>query len=242
MTQTDPSLCEVPSSDLRALGPFFAVEAHVRSGPLPPPWQPMTALIGYTDVLSSRVERVRAALAHSAGRQPGKVEIRAAASVAHLGLVARLLAPMIGAITLGCPPLSWSAEDLWWQNEVGGPHPLAVTPRAATWGPGPGPAVEAITAAMAERYRVSRRVLWGNIGSAANSAARLICIVRPDLAATARATADAVLKDPRVDGGTLRAGSLFRRRSCCLIYRIANDRGAACGDCVLRWQQNESKP
>jgi len=234
VTQTGAPLCGALFSDLRALGPFFAVETHVRGAPVPPPWQPMTQLIDDADVLTARVEAVRIALAHRAGRQPEDVDIRVAASVAHLGLVARLLAPMIGAISLGCAPLSWSVDDLWWQNEMGGPYPLSVAPRPATWGAGPGLAVEAITAAFLERYRVSRHVLWGNIGSAANSAAQLICSARPDLTARAYGTADALLTDSRIDGGAVRAGPRFRRRSCCLIYRIANDRGAACGDCVLR--------
>ena len=234
MTQTGLSLCRALSTDLTALGPFFAVETHLRGAGVPPPWQPMTVLIADTDVMAARVAAVRTALANRASRQPEDVDMRVAASAAHLGLVARLLAPMIGAITLGCPPLSWSVDDLWWQNTLGGPYPLSVTPGSMPEDLRAGPAVEAITTTMAERYRVSRHVLWGNIGSAANSAARLICTARPDLTATAHATADGLLADPRIDGGAVRAGPLFRRRSCCLIYRIANDRGAACGDCVLR--------
>jgi ferric iron reductase protein FhuF len=77
-------------------------------------------------------------------------------------------------------------------------------------------------------------VLWGNIGSAANSAARLISTARSDLTIAAHTAADGILTDPRIDGGALRAGPLFRRRSCCLIYRIANTRTATCGDCILR--------
>ena len=45
--------------------------------------------------------------------------------------------------------------------------------------------------------------------------------------------ADRVLADPRVDGGVLRSGPEFRRNSCCLIYQLAGDREACCGDCVL---------
>jgi FhuF 2Fe-2S C-terminal domain len=206
----------------------------MRGESVPPQWQLMTALIADTEVLTARVERVRSALAHRAGCQPDDVEIRVAASVAHLGLIARLLAPAIGAITLGHTPVSLSLDDLWWQNELGGPYPLSVTRGPATEVPGPGPAVEAVTAATAQRYGVSPHVLWGNVGSAANSAARLICTARPDLTITAHAAADAILTDPRIDGGALRAGPLFRRRSCCLIYRIANDRTATCGDCILR--------
>jgi hypothetical protein len=194
----------------------------------------MTALIADTDVMAARVESVRTALAHRAGRLADDVDIRVAASVAQLGLVARLLAPMIGAISLGDPPSAWSVDDLWWQNTLGGPYPLSVAPSSTPEFLGVGPAVEAITTTMAERYRLSHRVLWGNIGSAANSAARLICTARSDLTARVNAAADAVLADPRIDGGAGRTGPLYRRRSCCLIYRIANDRDAACGDCVLR--------
>ena len=163
MTQTGRPVCGALASDLTALGPFFAVQTHSRGESVRPPWQPMSVLIADTAVLAVRVEAVRTTLAHRAGRQREQVDIRVAASVAHLGLVARLLAPMIGASTLGHPPLSWSVDDLWWQNTLGGPYPLLVIPQPVPRVPGPGPAVEAITAAMAQRYRVSCHVLWGNI-------------------------------------------------------------------------------
>jgi hypothetical protein len=147
-----------------------------------------------------------------------------AASVTHLGLIARLLAPAVGAITLGPTPISLSLDDLWWQNDVGGPYPLSVTAGPATQAPAVGPAV-----------------LWGNIGSAANSAARLIAAARPDLTGTAHAAADSILTNPRIEDGAVRAGPHFRRRSCCLIYRIANDRTATCGDCILRNAPHQGK-
>jgi FhuF 2Fe-2S C-terminal domain len=222
------------SNDLSSLGPFFAVETQVRGESRPPPWQPMTALIKDGGTLAARIDAVRTALAHRAGRQPADVEIRVAASVAHLGLIARILSPAIGAVALGHTPVSLSLDDLWWQNELGGPYPLSIAPAPTTEVPGAGPAVEAITAAIAERYAVSHHVLWGNVGSAANSAAQLISTARPDRKSTADAAADAILRDPRVDGGAVRAGPSFRRRSCCLIYRVANDRTATCGDCILR--------
>jgi hypothetical protein len=233
VTQTGPSRYRTLSSDLRALGPFFAVETHVRGELKPPPWQPMTALIGANGALPARVDAVRAALAQRAGRRPADVQIRVAASVTHFGLIARLLAPAIGAIALGHPEASLSLDHLWWQNTLGGPYPLSITPRPTTEVPEAAPAVEAITAAIAERYAVSHRVLCGNMGSAANSAAQLISSAQADLTIAAHAAADAILTDPRIDDGALRAGPLFRRRSCCLIYRIANDRAHICGDCVL---------
>lgn len=182
----------------------------------------MAELIDDPDVLTARVQKVRSALMGN-----GEPELRVVASVAHLGLVARLIAPMIGSAALG-EPVSWSLADLAWQDQLGGPYPLSVS-AAPTGGP---PAVEVLTAAF-ERFGVGRKVLWGNVGSAANSAAQQISRARPDLTAAAQAAADVVLADPRVDGGALRSGPTFRRNSCCLIYRLAGDRAACCGDCVL---------
>ncbi|MUL46153.1 (2Fe-2S)-binding protein [Mycobacterium sp. CBMA293] len=205
---------------LAAFGPFFAVARH-HDSPVAP-WLPMAELIDDPDVLTARVQKVRSALMGN-----GEPELRVVASVAHLGLVARLIAPMIGSAALG-EPVSWSLADLAWQDQLGGPYPLSVS-AAPTGGP---PAVEVLTAAF-ERFGVGRKVLWGNVGSAANSAAQQISRARPDLTAAAQAAADVVLADPRVDGGALRSGPTFRRNSCCLIYRLAGDRAACCGDCVL---------
>jgi ferric iron reductase protein FhuF len=82
---------------------------------------------------------------------------------------------------------------------------------------------------------VSRRVLLGNVASAVNGAASIIAAARADLAADAAAAGEALLSDPPLTAAcTGTPGAGFRRRSCCLIYRIAADGGAAlCGDCVL---------
>ncbi len=191
----------------------------------------MAELVDDPDALTARVQKVRSALMGH-----GEPELRVAASVAHLGLVARLIAPMIGAAALG-EPVSWTLADLAWQDQLGGPYPLAASPTTA---PGP-PAVEAITEAFAP-FGVSPKVLWGNVGSAANSAAQQISRARPDLAGPARKAADAVLADPRVDGGVLRSGPEFRRNSCCLIYQLADDRAACCGDCVLTAPESGRTP
>lgn len=219
------------SPDLTALGPFFAVELHPPGRLALPPWQSMTTLIEDSAILEARVQAVRTALADRAGMEPEDIAVRVAASVTHLGLIARLVAPAIGASALGQTPISLSVDDLWWQDRLGGPYPLSVAPGTSTRLPGP--AVEAITETITKRYRVSEQVLWGNVGSAANSAARLISATRPELTKTAHAAADSVLEDTRVDQGVLRAGPNFRRRSCCLIYRIGADR-TTCGDCILR--------
>lgn len=212
------------TDELAEFGPFSVVNVH---DSVAEPWHPMRVLVDDPDTLTSRVDRVRAALAASGRRDPEDIDRRVAASVAHLGLIARLLAPMIGVRALGYPAV-WSIEDLAWQDELGGPYPLSVASDPTEGAP----AVEAITEAFG-RFDVSPKVLWGNVGSAANSAAQQIGRARPELAEAARKAADDVLADPRVDGGVLGSGPAFRRRSCCLIYQLAGNRAACCGDCVL---------
>lgn len=227
-----------------SFGPFFAIDRHPAGAVPTAGWRAMTDLTGPGPVLDARVQRVRQALATRGDRSPDRIEQRVAVSVAHLGLVARLIAPAVGAAALGAT-LPSAAAGLWWQDELGGPYPLSV----ARPGPGPGVAsdercgrdalrlpgspVEAITDACLAAYSVSARVLWGNVASAAVSAAGLVGAARPDLAGRARDAADALLADHRVEGGTLRAGPGFRRRSCCLIYRLVGSTAAVCGDCVL---------
>jgi ferric iron reductase protein FhuF len=81
---------------------------------------------------------------------------------------------------------------------------------------------------------VSPRVLWGNVASAVNGAATMIAAVRPDLTGPAAEAAAAMLRYPPL-AGTYQGHPLrgFRRRNCCLIYRLSPERPAYCGDCVL---------
>lgn len=170
---------------------------------------------------------VRTALARNAGRPVDDIASRVAASVAHLGLVARLLAPAIAAAALG--HRATAPADVRWQDRLGGSFPLSMPANALR----ADPVVDQLTTAMANRFPVPPRVLWGNVASAANSAARLITPARPGLAAAAHDAANTILADPRVEDGCSRAGPSFRRRSCCLIYRLSGSREAVCGDCVL---------
>lgn len=235
----DPSTRAGFPGALAALGPFFVIDRHAWSASPTGRWRPVGDLAEPGGALVRRVERVRAALAAGGGRSPDQVEWRVALSITHLGLVARLVAPAIGAAALGSPvPLD--ADRLWWQDELGGPFPVSVSesvslpePRGAGALRLPGSAVEAITLACLRDDGVSPRVLWGNVASSANGAATMIGRTRPDLAEAARTAADAVLADERVEDGALRAGPGFRRRSCCLIYRLTGSTTAVCGDCVL---------
>ncbi|MEN3357784.1 MAG: hypothetical protein V7637_1766 [Mycobacteriales bacterium] len=197
------------------------------------PWRPLSELVDRPERLEARVRAVRVALAGGAGRPVDDIDPRVATSVAQLGLVARLLAPRIAAVALGFGHLAVGPGDVWWQDRLGGPFPLSVANNGAGPVPGSGSLVDLLTAATADRFPVAPRVLWGNVASAANSAARLVAVTRPDRATAARDAADTILSDPRIEDGELRSGPSFRRRSCCLIYRLSDTREAVCADCVL---------
>lgn len=221
---------------LAAIGPFFAAD-FLGAGTLPAaPWRPLRELADDPAALARRVGAVHAALLP--GRGPdSSAQRRVTASAAQLGVVARVLAPVIGAAALGLGRVPLGIDDVWWQDRLGGPFPLLLRRPGGSAQPGipvlAGSVVEAVTSAVAACYRVSVRVVWGNVASAADTAARLVAVARPDAAEAAFAAADAVLSDPRVEGGSLRSGSEFRRRSCCLMYRIAGGAAALCADCVL---------
>jgi hypothetical protein len=248
-------------ADLAALGPYFAVDVHRAAVPPQPPWQPLGELIDSPDALAARIGEVRERLAVAAGRPPASVEFRVAASIAQLGLCARLLSPALGAAAAG-RALPVDAAQARWIPALGGPFrlslpdtalpdaapPDAAPPDAALVASGVRSSAAASPAATAEllagpitqivqavqAMAVSPRVLWGNVASAVNGAATMIAAARPDLAAPAAGAAEALLGLP-VLAGTYQGRPLtsFRRRNCCLIYRLSPAAPTYCGDCVL---------
>ena len=182
----------------------------------------------------------------AAGCPPGDVEFRVAASIAQLGLCARLLSPALGAAAAG-QALPVDITQARWVPSLGGPFRLslpdtvleasvvpgsAAAGRAGAAGLLAGPITQIVRAVQA--MAVSPRVLWGNVASAVNGAATMIAAARPDLASSA-ARAAAILLGQPVLSGTYQASPLtgFRRRNCCLIYRLSPSARAYCGDCVL---------
>jgi hypothetical protein len=211
------------------------------AGPVPP-WRPLADVIT-PPVLRERIGVVRAALASRAGCAPEGIELRVAASVTQLGLAARLIAPVL-AVQAGGHQLDLRLGGVWWQDTVGGPMPVSV-PGPAAASPDPGRPLAAmatlldevitpITAGTASLAPLSSRVLWGNVASAVNGAARQVAVARPELATAAWEAAASFFRDPRLSTEPGPPGPLFRRSSCCLIYRLApGPGGPVCGDCVL---------
>ena len=209
------------------MGGFFPADVHRPGEAAPPRWRSLRSLLDNPAALDARVEFVRVTL--SAGGL--EVPARVAGSVVQLGMSGRILAPALAAQALGLQSVSLHAADLWCQDDLGGAYPLSLTTAAVT------DLVEGVIVELADlfarRYGVPSRTIWGNLASTINSAARQFTLARPDLAAAARAVADHALADARLDGGRLRVGPAFRRRSCCLIYQASGSRAAVCGDCVL---------
>lgn len=233
---------DAPETLARAasLGPYFVWEpAGDLSG-----WRRWSDLADGT-VLAERVAAARNALAATGGLDPGDIEERVVASVAFLGYAARVLSPLLGAaVTTGAVPAA-GPETLWWRPVPAGPLPLAYARLGATVPASPQAlreiAVEAILepvlVACRARFRLSPRVLWGNVTSALAGAAGMIARADPAAGPRAWALVAGLLTGPPLAGtGTLMAegsgaGGLSRD-NCCLYYRIPG--GGTCGDCVLR--------
>lgn len=220
---------ETLGAQLDALGPFVSADVHSGRRPLDGPWLPLAAMLD-RGVFRRRVARVGGALTE---RAPAGTRVggRVATSTTHLGLVARLVAVTIAVRTISPerPAIDWTTTQ--WQDTLGGPIPLAILEPTTDPEPLIPTPVERLTELAASS--VGDHVAWGNVASGVNSAARLIATSCPGRAETAHQVADEILGDPRIEGGTLHSGPGFRRRSCCLIYRLAGTPTAACGDCIL---------
>lgn len=214
-------------AELDRLGEFFAVERTVEGDG----WHPLADLVGGS-YLHTRVVATHLALAErSPAAVPGHgrqaVEPRVAASVASLGLFARLLSPTLGAMLLDVD----APADLHWRERPTGTLPLA----AGAWSrPDLDAVLDDVVTPLAARLRaehsVSAKVLAGNAASAVFGALRMATLARPDLADRALDVGARALAHPYLDG-TGEPDLPFRRRSCCLFYRIPG--GGTCGDCVL---------
>ncbi|MET9951857.1 IucA/IucC family C-terminal-domain containing protein [Streptomyces sp. NPDC006339] len=226
-------LAGVDPDDSTAIGGFFALRTTAPDGG--GAHQPLARLYAGADdaPLTARVDRVAARL--------GAPERRVGASVAHLGLAARLWSTALGPAALhGRFPdltpatLHWdgaltSPDDLWWSGT--GTRPATVAElRAAVHEAHLVP----LHAAFARDGRISPRLLWGNAGSALAGALRELvrwarAHDRPEAAERAAALVHGLFDHPDL-ARTVR-GPALRRTSCCLYYRCPT--GGLCGDCVF---------
>ena len=81
------------------------------------------------------------------------------------------------------------------------------------------------------RVKMAPRLLYGNAAAALVAAAHELARVRPESADDAREVTESLLATGELVGTGTLAGWAFRRRSCCLYYRVPG--GSYCGDCAL---------
>lgn len=230
MDRTDP----VDLALVATVGGFFALRTE-------PPREgahiPLARVYGGdTAPLALRIDRVAARL-----RAP---ERRVAASVAQLGLAARLWSVALGSAVLTGAVPDLDARSLYWDPRLTSPDDLWLDAGPAL--PAGPEAVretvqfghlEPLAAAVRRDGPVAARLLWGNAGSALAGAVRELTgwaakAGRPDAAALAATYGAALFDHPDLrTTGTWSEDGGFRRRSCCLYYRCPG--GGLCGDCVF---------
>ncbi|HEY3511358.1 MAG TPA: (2Fe-2S)-binding protein [Kribbella sp.] len=218
-----------------ALGPFFSVEQHAAPTPKPP-WHRLSELVDDPAILADRIAHTRAYLGTASGQPAEAIEVRVAASVTHLGLVARIISPALAAVVLEDRVPDLALDHLHWQPVLGGAFPLSLPPIPPAGGDLHRELFDGPLPAIAQAFELSDHILTGNVASAVNGAATALSNADPTLATRAHTvTTDLLALPPLRDAHT---PNPFRRRSCCLIYRAApNHKGPLCGDCVL----NESR-
>jgi FhuF-like iron-sulfur protein len=207
------------------VGPFFRLEVHDHDPG--PGWQ----LAG--ELGANRL----ADLAASYARQLGSPEPRVAASVLHLSLAARLWSPVLGSALLAglVPDLSSLVV-----SSVS-PLRLGVTTAAGWLGLSAGDLARLSADVVGNQLAalaaglpvpVAGGLLRGNSASAMAGALGVLVHHRPGLAGRAAALGQELLGTTELTGaGCLTSGLAFRRRSCCLYYRVPG--GGLCGDCCF---------
>lgn len=208
-------------SDVSTYGGFFALIVGGEAAG----WHPVGQSYddGYTDLIDTTLTRYRS------------TDRRVGASLVQLGHAARLWSPVL-ACALGhgvIPDLTHlqRADDgaqLRLPEPVG--DPIDPSPEAL-YRVVVQQHMEPLAAGL--RVKVAPDLLAGNIASALVGASHALLAVRPDLREPIVATTDSLLNTGVLAGtGTITSSDLrFRRRSCCLFYRIPA--GSTCGDCPL---------
>jgi hypothetical protein len=225
-------------------GPFFRLE--LLDGLPASGWTSAAEL--YRTGLASAVERT--------ARQLGTTEPRVAASILQLDVAARLWSPVLGCGVLRSvvPDLSSLLVSIEGPvrlglAELGGWIARSPAELAALSADIVGRQLTALAAGLP--VRLPAGLLRGNSASAMAGALGMLTSVAPGLAGSALAAGRALLATAGLRGaGELTGGAAtgpapggpvsggrdatalsFRRRSCCLYYRVPN--AGLCGDCCL---------
>ena len=201
---------------VRGINPFFALDV----GHPDETWLPGTALLE-GPALKATIDAI-------ATRYKAE-EPRVAASLFFLSYTARLLSPLTAADI----PIDVRPENLWWHHDM--TNGLSVRIDQPRLGPVAAEALEPVVEAIQGVTPVARGLLWGNAMSNIAGALKMVVRARMLTAEEAELRGARLMSAPPFE----QAGEFvpfpgevtFRRRSCCLYYRVAA--GGKCGDCPL---------
>lgn len=214
-------------ADVARVGPYFAVgtDPDVEGHPL---WRPLSELYG--TALGEQVRTVQVRL--------GTGEPRVAASILFQGVAGRVCSPILAAAVLHGTVPALDPGRTYWRAASPGPVVLAAP---GTAGLPADPAT--VRRLLAERHLrpllravqavtpVAEGLLWGNAASALVGACTVLARARPDRRAAAAGLVERLFTEPPLRGTGDFGPHGFRRRSCCLFYRVPG--GGMCGDCAL---------
>jgi len=211
-------------SGVSSYGGFFALTVGGDANG----WHPVARSYadGFRDLIDATVRRYRT------------MELRVGASLVHLGHAARLWSPVL-ACALGhgvVPDLTrlQRADDaarLRLPEPAGDPVDRDFAPADLLYRVVVEDHMEPLAAGLP--VDLAPGLLYGNIASALVGAAQALLSARPDLRAPIARITRCLLDTGGLAGsGVLSGDGLgFRRRNCCLFYRVPG--GSTCGDCAL---------
>ena len=223
-----------------ALGPFFRLDTAAEGLD----WEVFSAFAADGAKVAGAIAEMRARLADGPRVAEGRIDHRAAASIWHLGVVARIVSPVVGAVAAAW----WTPrlDRLLWRRD-GDRQPMFGIRAGDLAGVRTETAADAaqavhagvvrtivtpLTRTASDAAAVSEHVLWGNVWSAFAGAAAVAVSAGPDVGRTAAAVVRAVVETAdRPLAGRFVSPRRYRRDTCCLYYRLPG--GGLCGDCVL---------
>lgn len=225
-------------ADPRAVGPWFAASPNTSTDGPDGRWQDAQVL--YQD------EHAVQALRDRLARRLGTDQARVGASILQQGWAARLFSLGLGMLTRRALVADMSA--LQWRDDAGSVLMRLPTPAARPGGPAQvldqilDEHLAPLAAGLRRAGSVPELVLRGNAASALLYAALLIDgpagppdgpagLGQGTAGGPATVLARQLAQDPRLAGGLRLTSDGWRRRSCCLIYRVRGH--GLCGDCVL---------
>lgn len=224
LRRADPAEVTATLAQLTRFGPFFAVHLD----------RPDNPALSVAEPISSAAGRL------------GTQDRRVAASILFQGMAARLWSPLLGCLaTVGIVPDL--PVPLQWQLRDGGgvqpcvPHPggwIATEDADDVAALAERIVIRNVLQPLAEEFRaeqpIARGLLWGNVASALVGTLRVLQRGAADNPLTIAVVLRLLDAPPLAGTAAIGAsGKLdeFRRRSCCLYYRIPG--GGRCSDCAL---------